>query len=100
MLPEIFVPTRNDIINLKVGDMALSSFGKWEVVSKIFASGINSNGKAYVCFYTMSNSGLNCSNSYTEGELVRTVALSYLFTSHELDKIENDINNYKSAKYN
>ena len=88
----VFIPTREDIESLKVGDPALDAFGRWSPVKMIFAAGTNVRGGAYVCFYTKTSETSHCSQSYHEGGLVRTVDLCSAFTSAELDQIEKDFN--------
>ena len=89
--PIMLIPTKEIINNLKVGDAALSCFGEWEEVSDIFGRGLDIEGGSWVCFYTRSHNGLTVSHSYHESQLIRTVPLSGLHTSAELDKIEHQM---------
>jgi hypothetical protein len=87
-MPEIFIPTRDQIESLKIGDPAPDCFGNWKRVIRIYARGNDVNGKAYVCYYTEFGPGASVSNSLKEGEINRTVALTARYTSHELDLME------------
>jgi hypothetical protein len=85
---EIYIPTRTEIEALKEGDLAPDCFGKWRLVTKVYAKGHDVKGKAYVCYYTEFGPGASISNSLKEGEINRTVALTGKYTSHELDDLE------------
>lgn len=65
-------PTRDDIESLSVGDLAPTVFGDMRKVTRIFASGMDTRGKVYVCYYT-ENEGFSISGSMTEGEPVATI---------------------------
>lgn len=88
------VPTRDDVTGIKVGDLAPDCFGKLSRVTRISYSGEDKSGLAFVGYFTaMSDkdtpeNGCGCSNSIKEGRLIRTVALTGLFNSSELDDIE------------
>jgi len=71
---EFFVPTREQVESLKVGDLALGCFGESRV-TRIFGAGDDIKGRAYVCFYVENGPGSEISGSYKEGELVATMAL-------------------------
>lgn len=88
--PIYFIPTRNYIENLKVGDQALDCFGHMAKVVEISTRKNDVSGKLFVCYYTSdSDKGSSqTSMSMKEGELVRTVQLSCLHKSVELDSIE------------
>jgi hypothetical protein len=86
--PILLIPTREQVQSLKVGDLALDCYGHWSKVTSIFAQKDDVNGRAYVCFYTDQGEGSNISGSYKEGELLRTVPLSFAYTSAQLDVIE------------
>ena len=86
------IPTREEIEKLQVGDLVINCFGEQRKITNIFARGNNLiNGKAYICFYSEFGNGSEVSGSYAEDSLVRTVALSHYYTSHELDMIEKNL---------
>ena len=87
------IPTREEIDRLQVGDLVLNCFGEQRKITSIHARGNNFiDGKAYICFYSeFGNSGSTVSGSYAEDQMVRTVALSRYYTSHELDIIEKNL---------
>lgn len=86
------VPTRDEIKNLKPGDRAIDCFGRPAMVTSIFAQNDDIDGRAFVCYYTRWGQNSECSMSMKEGRIVRTVRLSCLHTSAELDQIEREIN--------
>jgi hypothetical protein len=88
---EYFVPTREFVQNLAVGDLAPNCFGRWNVVTSIFAQGDDIHGHAYVCYYTEFGANATMSHSLTEGELNRTVPMISRHDSHELDTIERNM---------
>lgn len=90
MEPQTYIPTRNEIEALKIGDLAPDCFGNWKPVTRIFAKGTDQDGKSYVCYYTKFGSNSAISNSLKEGRINRTVLLTAKFTSFELDEIERD----------
>jgi hypothetical protein len=83
-----FVPDEKTVAGLAVGDKALDCFGAWAVVDSITYRGTDTDGRAFVGFYTISANGLKCSHSYKVGRLVRTVGTSRAFRSADLDRIE------------
>lgn len=80
-------PTREDVQNLRVGDLAPDCFGRSSVVTEIFAQRDDIRGNAFVCFYVKFGSGL-CSNSLKENELERTLRASNVATSNDLRELE------------
>lgn len=90
MLAKYFVPTKEDVEELRVGDMALSVFG-WATVVEIFGRGTGVDGKAYSCFYVETRKGLRVSSSYREGSLCRTMAVTRDHDSYDCDRIERDM---------
>ena len=87
--PTEFLPTKQNVELLQVGDSALNCFGEWVEVTRIFARGTNVKGKLFVCFDTkFGENGGQMSGSYTENELVRTVPLTNKHTSADLDVLE------------
>jgi hypothetical protein len=87
MTNETFIPSREIIQSLKVGDKALNVWGNWAEVTSIYAQKDNIHGKAFVCFYTKDGSG-TISASYEEGRIVRTLPLCKNYNSAQLDAME------------
>lgn len=92
-IPIRLIPTRAQVQNLTVGAFALNCFGNFAEVVSISGRGNDINGKAYVCFALRLGPHSTISQSYKEGELVRTTALSREYTSAQLDEIEREMNN-------
>lgn len=90
-LHEMYVPTRQEIMNFVVGSFAPDCFGGWHEITRIYAYKEDIHGKLFICYYTKHGENGQISNSLKEGELNRTVALSGKHTSHELDVIEREI---------
>lgn len=65
----VTVPTRNDIINLKVGDFVPNCFPTPRRVSSITARREDVNGRMFVCFYTDEGSNSWMSGSAKEDEM-------------------------------
>lgn len=72
-------PTREDVENLKVGDLAPDCFGKMRRVTEIFARREDINGKLFVCFYTEFGERSTMSGSMKEDEIVATTEISSKF---------------------
>ncbi len=90
--PVRHLPSRAEVLNLRPGDLALDCFGRWAKVVSISARGFDTRRRAYVCFYLQFGSrGSTISASMKESELVRTVALTRLYDSAELDAIERQL---------
>lgn len=83
----VFIPERSDIENLMVGDVAPNVFGHAEV-TRIAYVGEDLKGRKYVGYYTKLSENSQISASMKEGELIRSLHVCKLFTSHELDIIE------------
>jgi hypothetical protein len=81
------MPTREDVQNLKVGDIAPYVFGM-DIVTSIYALDVDISGRAFVCYYVRQGDNGTISASMKEGELVRTMRLCNAHTSAELDSIE------------
>lgn len=43
-------PTRDDVLNLQVRDLAPDCFGAMKPVTEIFGRGVNVHGKVFVCY--------------------------------------------------
>jgi hypothetical protein len=89
------MPSRDDIINLKAGDLAPSSFGDRRVV-EIYARCDNVNGHMFVCYYVEFGEGSTLSHSLTEDQIERPI--NSVHTSAELDWIECQNRGPHSAK--
>jgi hypothetical protein len=90
--PVLHLPTRSEVLNLRPGDLALDCFGRWARVVSIHARRDDVHGRAFACFYLeFGPRGSTISGSMKEGELVRTVALTRLYNSAELDAIERQL---------
>ena len=89
-----FKPSRKYIENLTVGDLALNPYGRLSKVVNItyrgdtIKFGRHEGGKAYVGVELENGEHSTITNSYREGELVATLALSAQFTSAQCDEIE------------
>ena len=83
-----YIPTKEDVQNLNVGDQAYDWAGNLKTVDEISGRGIDIKGKAFVCFYLINGPHSRVSSSLKEGQLNRTVELSNEYSSHELDEIE------------
>lgn len=70
-----FIPTREYIDNLKIGDTAPNCFGKYGTVKEITYRGTDTHGKHYVGYYVTWNSstGSLISESLKEGERLTTI---------------------------
>lgn len=84
----LFMPEVADVLGLAVGGVAVDCFGRERQVVEVFASGVDINGKAYVCFYTESGPNFRISHTYKADELLRDCRACLLFNSAELDDIE------------
>lgn len=85
----LYFPSRDDVRNLKVGDLAPDCFGNIKPVLSITFAGDDIHGKAYVGYYTqLVNGDGKVSMSIKEDEIVSTVRASDLFTSAELQAIQ------------
>jgi len=83
-----FKPSRQYIESLKVGDLAVNPYGRLSKVVKITFRGDDTKGRAYVGVELENGEFSTITNSYKQGELVSTLALSAQFTSAQCDEIE------------
>ena len=83
-----YIPTLADIENLCIGDTALDCFGQESEVIEIFARNTDIKGKRFVCYYTKLSDNAKVSGSMKEDELIRTVPLTGMFNSTELNHLE------------
>ena len=92
------MPTREDVLNLVVGDAIHGPLGPSEVVS-IHGRGFDADGLAFVCYYLYNGPDSTVSDSMKEDRIERSVRSSNHFTSAELDAIERrEIERRRKAK--
>ncbi|NBR55088.1 MAG: hypothetical protein EBT82_03850 [Micrococcales bacterium] len=92
MNPIKFKPSRKYVESLKVGDPALDPFGKIGRVESVFHVGTSlKDGRRFVCVTIEGGVLSSCTHSFKEGELVRSVHLTGLYTSAEADKLESEL---------
>jgi hypothetical protein len=82
----LFIPTREYIDGLKVGDTALDCFGRLREVVEIVARKDDIDGRRFVMYYTSFGPGSTCSMSQKEGKLTRHAGIPY--KSAKQDEIE------------
>lgn len=88
-----FVPTAEWIAALQVGDMAPDCFGRMAEVTRISAKSEDIEGRPFVCLYTKLSETSQVSGSFKAGELHRSLPVTQLHTSAELDQIEREAPN-------
>jgi hypothetical protein len=70
-----FIPTRQWVADLQLGDLAPTCFGKWARVVEIFARRDDIRGRLFVCLYLAFGSDHGrISESFKEGEPHVTVS--------------------------
>ena len=84
----VVCPSADDVLNLKVGDLAPDCFGEEKPITSIFARGFDVTGRAYVCYYTEFGARGSVSNSLKEGEIPRTLDLTSKLSSAEIAAME------------
>jgi hypothetical protein len=82
-----YKPTREDILNLEVGDVAPYTFGESRV-TEITAKSTDINGKWFVCYYVQYGDNAQMSHSLKEGEVDRQMSLCTRFTSAQIDRFD------------
>lgn len=82
------MPTRQEVLDLQVGHMALDCFGNLAEVTEIYGRGDDIDGRAFVCYYTRLSANSTVSNSMKEGKIVRTTRLTHRYKSAEIDAME------------
>ncbi len=96
-------PTRADVQNLKVGDLAPVCLGGDEngmaVVQEIRHRGTDICGKQFVGYEAKLDEAATITGSIKEDELQRTWGFTHKFTSHELDVIEAKLTGLRGAEY-
>lgn len=84
----IFMPAREFIAGLKVGDMAPDAFGAQQPVVEILYRGEDAEGRLFICYYVRFGREGRMSHSLKENVIDRTVALSNRYRSAEIDRLE------------
>lgn len=79
------VPTRNDILNLKVGDLAPYIFGVG-VVAEVYARRDDIHGKAFVCYYVEQEHG-RISADAKEDVMCENIGWKVDWVGVEMDKL-------------
>lgn len=93
---EVFArfPSLADVESVAVGKLAPNCFGSESIVTRISYIGNDIHGKRFVCYVTAMSerdtpgNGCGCSTSMKEGELIRTVALTGIYSSAQCDSLE------------
>ena len=86
------LPSKADVESVAVGKLAPNCFGSESIVTRISYIGNDIHGNRFVCYVTaMSDTpenGCGCSMSMKEGELIRSVALTGIYSSAQCDSLE------------
>lgn len=83
------VPTREQVEQLQVGDEAPDCFGKMRKVVNVYHRSYQpTSGLQYVLYNTEFGPNSRITGDLTENTLLRTIALTRLFNSRQLDDIE------------
>lgn len=90
----LVMPTRDQVLALKVGDLAVDAFGRMSKVIEITARSVDWKGRAYVCYYTRTTATGSMSMAMKAGELVRHAGTSRLYTSAQLDKLASEMGGF------
>lgn len=85
------VPTREEIDAIQAGMEATDCFGHQRLVTRVFARGVTAHGRAYCCYYTRHTETSEMSMSIREGEIVRTLHLTRLLSSHQIDQLQRQV---------
>ena len=86
-----FMPEREDIVNLRVGDMAPDCWGKMSKVVEISFVGETCKGMPFVHFYTELSATSRVSGSMVVGIVQRSMHLTGLLNSAECDAVEQEM---------
>jgi len=86
-----YMPTRDEVLSLQVGDLAPNCFGKLAEVVSIHGRGDDVNGKAFVCYYTSNGPTSSISHSMKQDRIVRDLQICRFHTSHELDLLDRTV---------
>lgn len=89
--PLIDLPTREDIAAMRVGAIAIDCWGRLSEITQITHIGEDVQGRLFCCYYTRKGPTSSCSMSRKERQITRTVALSFEYTSHEIDVLEREM---------
>jgi hypothetical protein len=88
---DFFIPTKQFVLNVKVGSQAPNCFGEMAEVTEVTARKQDTNGKWFVCFSTKFGNAGSISESLKEDELHITTKLSAMFDSWQLNDIEREL---------
>ena len=84
----LFMPDRDYIQALEVGDLAPNAFGELARVASITFRGVDVKGKLFVGYYVEFGNGGTMSHSLKEDRVDRTARLSNVHNSAEIDRLE------------
>lgn len=65
----VYKPTRQDILDIQIGDMLPDAFGRLHPVESIHARREDINGNMFVCLYLQHSPTSKISDSYKEGKI-------------------------------
>ena len=91
------LPSVADVESVAVGKLAPNCFGSEAIVTRISHIGNDIQGKRfvhYVCAmseHDTPHNGCGCSMSMKDGELIRTVALTEIYSSVQCDRLEREM---------
>lgn len=88
----VYFAHRYWIANLQEGDMAPDFAGRMRRVSHISYKNEDVNGRLFVGYATEFGDRSTVSNSVKEGEVLRTVPLTNLFKSYEVQQLDRFLN--------
>ena len=86
-----FIPTREFIQNIKVGEVAPDFAGDLQEVVRIICRREDIEGKLFILYETVLGPTSTVSCSLKEGRLHRTVMLTTKYTSVQLDRMEREL---------
>ncbi len=67
------IPTKEEVMGLKIGDQVMNCFGKYTEVTSITGGGTDVNGKAFICFYQRFAVDSTMSGSIKEDTPITTI---------------------------
>ncbi len=69
----LFIPTKQDVINLQVGDLAYNLQGRYSKVEAITDQGLDSSGRYYIDFTTTGANDVHIAGGYTAGTVIPVI---------------------------
>jgi hypothetical protein len=90
----ILIPTKEQVLDLKVGDLAIDAFGRMSKVVEIGARSVDYKGRFFVVYYTETTANGSMSMAMKVGELVRHAGTSRHYTSAQLDKLARELGGF------